>query len=84
MNVGERIKFSFGGEEKEGTVVKIFPKKVYLQVDFPRHPKKLVVRSIAELEGKVPTGANKRRAKREKEKKPRIEEKVEKKPEEAD
>ena len=30
MEVGDRIKFSFGGEEKEGVVVKIFPKKVYL------------------------------------------------------
>jgi hypothetical protein len=52
MNVGDRIKFSFGGTEKEGVVVKVFPKKVYLKVDFPKHPGKTVVRSLAELEGK--------------------------------
>ncbi len=40
MNVGERVKFQFGGKEKEGWVVKIFPKRVYLRVDFPRHPGK--------------------------------------------
>ena len=38
MNIGDRIKFSFGETEKEGVVTKIFPKKVYLKVDFPNHP----------------------------------------------
>jgi hypothetical protein len=52
MNVGDRIKFSFGGTEKEGVVIKVFPKKVYLKVDFPKHPGKTVVRSLADLEGK--------------------------------
>ena len=52
MNVGDRIKFPFGGEEKEGVVIKVFPKKVYLKVDFPKHPGKTVVRSLADLEGK--------------------------------
>jgi hypothetical protein len=66
MEVGDRIKFSFGGEEKEGVVVKIFPKKVYLKVDFPRHKGKLVVRSLAELEGKIPRGKKKEKAKKEK------------------
>lgn len=61
MNVGERIRFFFGGEEKEGLVVKIFPKKVYLKVDFPRHPGKMVVRPLAELEGK---GATSRKSKK--------------------
>ncbi len=64
MEVGDRIKFSFGGEEKEGVVAKIFPKKVYLKVDFPRHKGKLIVRSLAELEGKIPQG--KKKAKKEK------------------
>ena len=54
MNVGDKIKFQFGGKDKEGVVAKIFPKKVYLKVDFPKHPGKLVIRSLAELEGKVP------------------------------
>ena len=64
MNVGERIKFSFGGKEKEGVVTRIFPKKVYLKVDFPKHPGKIIIRSLAELEGKGPE-----RKKREKPKK---------------
>ncbi|HXZ36995.1 MAG TPA: hypothetical protein VEL68_13335 [Thermodesulfobacteriota bacterium] len=66
MEVGDRIKFSFGGEEKEGVVVKIFPKKVYLRVDFPRHKGKLIVRSLAALEGKIPQGKKKEKAKKEK------------------
>ena len=69
MNVGDRIKFSFGGKEKEGLVTKIFPKKVYLKVDFPKQPGKTVVRSLAELEGKLPEGKKKgksRKAKKEK------------------
>lgn len=53
MNVGERVKFQFAGKEKEGLVVKVFPKKVYLKVDFPKHPGKIVIRPLAELEGKI-------------------------------
>jgi hypothetical protein len=70
MKVGDRIKFSFGGEEKEGVVVKIFPKKVYLKVDFPKHKGKLIVRSLAKLEGKIPQGKKKEKAKKEKKAKP--------------
>ena len=66
MKVGERIKFSFGEGEKEGLVVKIFPKKVYLQVDFPRQKGKLIIRSLAELEGKIPQEKKKGKAKKEK------------------
>ena len=65
MEVGDRIKFSFGGEEKEGVVVKIFPKKAYLKVDFPGHKGKLIVRSLAALEGKIPQ-RKKEKAKKEK------------------
>jgi len=71
MNVGDKVKFLFAGEEKEGVIVKVFPKKVYLKVDFPRHPGKIVIRSIAELEGKI----NKEKKKEKKEKK---EKKIEK------
>lgn len=69
MNVGDRIKFSFGGKEKEGMVVKIFPKKVYLKVDFPKHPGRIVVRTLSELEGKNISKKSKKREKAEKEKK---------------
>jgi hypothetical protein len=69
MNVGERIKFSFGGKEKEGVVTRIFPKKVYLKVDFPKHPGKVVVRSLAELEGRGPERKKKVKPKKEKKEK---------------
>jgi len=61
MNVGDRVKFQFGGKEKEGVVVRIFPKKVYLKVDFPRHPGRMVVRPIAILEGKSAASAKKKK-----------------------
>jgi hypothetical protein len=65
MNVGDRIKFQFGGKEKEGVVCKIFPKKVYLKVDFPRHPAKLVVRPLAELEAQSPAPQKKKKKEKE-------------------
>ena len=80
MKVGDRIKFSFGGEEKEGVVVKIFPKKVYLKADFPKHMGKLIMRSLAELEGKIPQG--KKKGKATKEKKGKVSPSKEKKSEE--
>ena len=80
MNAGDRVKFPFGGKEKEGVVIKIFPKKVYLKVDFPHHPAKLVVRTLAALEGKGP--APKAKRKKEKEKKEKAQRQQEKKGEE--
>jgi len=69
MNVGERIKFQFGGKEKEGLVVKVFPKTVYLKVDFPHHPGKIVTRKMAELEGKaLPKKKKEKKAKPQKDK----------------
>ena len=69
MNVGDRIKFQFGGKEKEGVVVKVFPKTIYLKVDFPHHPGKVVVRKLAELEGKaLPKKKKAKKAKAQKEK----------------
>ena len=84
MNVGERITFQFGGKEKEGVVIKIFPKTVYLKVDFPHHPGKVVVRKLAELEGKTPPKKKKEKktkAKKEKAQKAKTEEKKEEKEE---
>ena len=76
MNVGDRVKFQFGGKEKEGVVFKIFPKKVYLKADFPHHPARLVIRTLAELEGRGPAPkAKRKKAKEKKEKAPRREEK---------
>lgn len=84
MNVGERIKFQFGGKEKEGVVLKVFPKTIYLKADFPHHPGKIVVRKLAELEGKVlPKKKKEKKAKAPKEKAPKAkpEEKKEEKEE---
>ena len=70
MNIGDRVTFSFARQEKEGVVFKIFPKKVYLKVDFPNDPGRTVIRSLADLEGKkTDAKRSKRREKAEKEKK---------------
>ena len=85
MKVGDRIKFSFGGEEKEGGIAKVFPKKVYLKADFPKHKGKLIIRSLAELEGKIPKSKKKEKPKKEKKAKasPPKEKKIEEKKGEA-
>ena len=51
MEVGDKVKFKFGkkAEEKEGIVIKRFPKTVYLKVDFPRHKGKIIHRKISQL-----------------------------------
>jgi hypothetical protein len=50
MRVGDKITFPFGKDEKEGTVFKIFPKTVYIKVDFDKHKGKIIKRSIIELQ----------------------------------
>ena len=52
MQVGDKITFPFGKDEKEGTVVKIFPKTVYIKVDFAKHKGKIIKRSIMEVQPK--------------------------------
>ena len=52
MEIGDKITISFGKGQKEGIVCKIFPKTVYIKVDFPRHKGKIVKRSIMKLETK--------------------------------
>ena len=49
LKVGEKITFPFGKGEKEGVVERVFPKTVYLKVDFPHHPAKRVRRKIDDL-----------------------------------
>ena len=49
VKVGSRITFPFGKGEKEGEVVRVFQKTVYLKVDFPRHPGKSIKRKIENL-----------------------------------
>jgi len=64
MKVGEKIAFSFANGEKEGVIEKIFPKKVYLRVNFPNHPHKLIKRRIADLEAGSPGKKKKKKEKR--------------------
>ena len=51
LKVGDKITFPFGKGEKEGEIVRLFEKTVYLKVDFPKHPGKLVRRKLNDLEG---------------------------------
>jgi hypothetical protein len=66
MEVGDKITFSFGKGEKEGIVYKIFPKTVYIKVDFANHKEKIIKRSIAEMH---PEAAKKKDAKKKEEEK---------------
>ncbi len=56
MKVGDTISFRFGKGTKEGVVVRIHQKKVYMRVDFPRHKGKLICRKIHDLEGGTQKG----------------------------
>ncbi len=78
MQIGDRIKFQFGGEEKEGVVEKVFAKKIYLKVDFPGHPAKRLIRPLAVLEGKVAAPVKKKKkAKAEKIREKKVQQKKE-------
>jgi len=46
VKVGARITFPFGKGEKEGEVIRVFQKTVYLKVDFPHHPGKCIKRKM--------------------------------------
>jgi len=50
MQVGDKITIPFGSGTKEGVVVKVCEKNVWLRVDFPRHPGKLIRRKLSDLE----------------------------------
>ena len=63
MKVGQKIKFSFANDEKEGVIERLTDKKVFLRVDFPRHKNKLVMRKISALEADL---ANKKKKKKDK------------------
>ena len=49
MNTGDKVKFTFGKKEMEGTVQRVFPKKVYLKADFPNEKGKTVIRKIKDI-----------------------------------
>ena len=50
MRVGDKITFPFGKDEKEGTIFKVFPKTVYIKVDFAKHKGKIIKRSIIDVQ----------------------------------
>jgi hypothetical protein len=51
MKPGDKIKFSFANQEKEGIVYKVFPKTVYLLADFKNQRGKIIRRKIFDLTG---------------------------------
>jgi len=63
MKVGDKITFSFASGEKQGVVEKIFSKKVYVRVDFPHHPHKLIVRKLSDLESSASATKKKKKEK---------------------
>lgn len=64
MERGDKVTVPFGNGEKEGIVFKVFPKTVYIKIDFPKHKGKIIKRPIAEVQ---PTKESKK-AKEEKKK----------------
>ncbi len=46
MEVGDKVTFPFASGEKEGVILRVSEKMVYLKVDFPRHPGKIIKRSL--------------------------------------
>ena len=51
MKVGDKIKFDFAGKKKEGVVSKVFPKTVYLKVDFDKDKQKTVKHKLSAIDG---------------------------------
>lgn len=49
MEIGKKIMFLFGGKGKEGKVVKIFPKTVYIVTDFENHKGKIIKRKLSQF-----------------------------------
>ena len=55
---GAVVEFDFGKGKKQGTVLRLFQKSVYLSVDFPNHKGKIIKRKIDTLFGEKGTKAN--------------------------
>jgi len=51
MKVGDKIKIDFAGKKKDATVDKVFPKTVYLKVDFDKDKQKTVKRKLSNIDG---------------------------------
>ena len=82
MEVGDKITFPFGKGEMEGIVYKIFPKTIYIKVDFPKHKGKIIKRSIIDM-NPAEAAKKKETKKKQQEKKKKKAEKEERKREKA-
>jgi hypothetical protein len=51
MKAGDKIKIDFAGKKKDAIVDKVFPKTVYLKVDFDKDKQKTVKRKISQMDG---------------------------------
>lgn len=51
MKVGDKVKFPFGNskEKKEGVIIKLFEKKVYIRADVGNHKDKIIHRKRYQL-----------------------------------
>ncbi len=49
MKTGDKVKFTFAKKEMEATVDRVYPKTVYLKVDFPRDKGKIVKRRVKDI-----------------------------------
>ena len=61
MNAGDKATIPFGKGTMEGTVVRVCEKSVWLRVDFPKHPGKLIHRKMNELESVAAKTTKKRK-----------------------
>lgn len=75
MKVGDKIKFAFASDEKEGVIEKISPKRVFMRVNFPHDPNKLVIRRISDIEAGSSNIKKKKKEKKEKKEKKKKEKK---------
>jgi hypothetical protein len=49
MNIGDKISFKHGKQNREGTIYKIFPKTIYIKADFENHKGRIVIKKIHEI-----------------------------------
>lgn len=69
MKIGDTITFAFASGTKEGVIERMTAKKVTLRVDFPHHPQKRIIRSIAALEAGAAGNKKKKEVKKKAKKK---------------
>jgi len=61
MKVGDKIKIDFAGKKKDAVIFRLFPKTVYLRVDFEKDKGKIVKRKLSQIGGKQPTSVKEKK-----------------------